>query len=209
MALGRFKEVRGSFAILFWLPCATWHSVMTHTHLTHFDRPTLFFATRRQGRSEGFLLHASGLSFGFQARCTASSCGRHATPTNSKRHRFQKRSVVEWCLKARNGSGGSVDDVDRSTSRWAGAWSIFWTSSQLFSSVVNAVFPCLRWWTWGMSSRSFTTEEMDSSPRLLLEQTTSTPWCRSGECSHNWRLVSLSLAVLYFNVHFRCLPLMH
>ena len=29
-----FKEVRGSFAILFWLPCATWHRVMTHTHHT-------------------------------------------------------------------------------------------------------------------------------------------------------------------------------
>ena len=47
-----FKEVRGSFAILFWLPCATGHSVVTHTHHTHFDRRTLFFATRRQGRSE-------------------------------------------------------------------------------------------------------------------------------------------------------------
>ena len=45
----------------------------------------------------------------------------------------------------------------------------------LFSAVVNAVFSFLRWWTWGMSSRSFTTEEMDSSPRLLLEQTTSAP----------------------------------
>ena len=42
------KEVRGSFAILFWLPWATWHRVMTHTHHTHFDRPTLSFATRRR-----------------------------------------------------------------------------------------------------------------------------------------------------------------
>ena len=41
-----------------------------------------------------------------------------------------------------------------------------------------------------MSSRSFTTEEVDSSPRLLLEQTTSTPRCRSGECIHN-QLVSI------------------
>ena len=48
-----------------------------------------------------------------------------------------------------------------------------------------------------MSSRSFTTEELDSSPRLLLEQTTSIPRCRSGECIHN-QLVSISLAVLYF-----------
>ena len=72
---GLFKEVRGSFAILFWLPCATRHRVMTHTHHTHFDRRTLFFAIRHQGRSEvswGCLLHASGLSFGFQARSTGS-----------------------------------------------------------------------------------------------------------------------------------------
>ena len=81
-----FKELCGSFAILFWSPCATWHSVVTHTHHTHFDRGTLFFATLRQGRSEvswGFLFYASGLSLGFQPRCTASSCGRHATRTNT------------------------------------------------------------------------------------------------------------------------------
>ena len=61
-----------------------------------------------------------------------------------------------------------------------------------------------------MSSRSFTTEEVDSSTRLeiLLEQTTSTPRCRSSECIHN-QPVSISLAVLYFNLHFRCLALMH
>ena len=59
-----------------------------------------------------------------------------------------------------------------------------------------------------MSSRSFTTEEVDSSTRLLLELTTSTPRCRSGECIHN-QPVSISLAVLYFNFHFRCLALMH
>ena len=58
-----------------------------------------------------------------------------------------------------------------------------------------------------MSSRSFTTEQVDSSSRLLLEQTTS-PRCRSGECIHN-QLVSISLAVLYLNLHFRCLALMH
>ena len=82
-------------------------------------------------------------------------------------------------------------------------------SSDLFSGVVHVVFPFLRWWTWGMSSRSSTTEEVDSSPRLLLEQTTSTPRCRSGEHIHN-RLVSLSLAVvLNFNLHFCCLALMH
>ena len=59
-----------------------------------------------------------------------------------------------------------------------------------------------------MSSRSFTTTEVDSSPRLLLGQTTSTPRCRSGERIYN-QLVSISLAVLYFNLHFRCLALMH
>ena len=72
----------------------------------------------------------------------------------------------------------------------------------LQSSIWSFLF--LRWWTWGMSSCSFTTQEVDSSPRLLLEQTTSTP----GECIHN-QLVSLSLAVLYLNLHFRCLALMH
>ena len=38
--LKAFKEVRGSFAILFWLPCATWHRVMTHTHHTQSFRST-------------------------------------------------------------------------------------------------------------------------------------------------------------------------
>ena len=55
-------------------------------------------------------------------------------------------------------------------------------------------------------SSSFTTEEVDSNPLLLLEQTTSTRRCQSGESIHN-QLVSLSLAVLYFNTHFRCLAL--
>ena len=48
------KGVRGSFAILFWLPCATWHRVMTHTHHTWYTIISIgrrfFFATRRQGR---------------------------------------------------------------------------------------------------------------------------------------------------------------
>ena len=46
-----------------------------------------------------------------------------------------------------------------------------------------------------MRSRSFTTEEVDSSTGLLLEQTTSTPRCLSGECIHN-QPVRISLAVL-------------
>ena len=36
-----------------------------------------------------------------------------------------------------------------------------------------------------MSGRSFTMEEVDSSSRLLLEQTVVTRQCRSGECIHN------------------------
>ena len=68
---------------------ASWRIRIIHNH---FDRPTLFFATRRQGRYPwGFLLHPSGLSFGFQARCTGS------TRTN-KRRRFQKNSVVDWMM---------------------------------------------------------------------------------------------------------------
>ena len=60
-----------------------------------------------------------------------------------------------------------------------------------------------------MSNRSFTTEEVDSSPSLLLEQITSTRRWISGEsCIHN-QLVGLSLAVLYFRLHFRCLALVH
>ena len=90
------KEVRGSFAILFWLPCATWHRVMTHTHQTQSFRSTdAFLRHSTPGPisevSWGFLLHPSGLSLGFQARCTGS------TRTN-KRHRFQKSSVVDWMM---------------------------------------------------------------------------------------------------------------
>ena len=90
------KEVRGSFAILFWLPCATWHRVMTHTHHTQSFRSTdAFLRHSTPGPisevSWGFLLHPSGLSFGFQARCTGS------TRTN-KRRRFQKSSVVDWMM---------------------------------------------------------------------------------------------------------------
>ena len=55
-----------------------------------------------------------------------------------------------------------------------------------------------------MSSRSLTMEEVDSSPKLLLEQTTLTP----GECVRN-QLVSLSLTALFFNLHFRCLARRH
>ena len=200
-----FKEVRGSFDILFWLPCATWHRVMTHTHLTHFDRPTFFFATRRQGRSEviwGFLLHPSGLSFGFQAWCTGS------TRTN-KRRRFQKSSVVDWMMpkseewiRRKRRRRRSIDE--QASGCMVDLLNLSWDA--LSGRQCGLSFLC--WWTWGMSSRSFTKEEVDSSPRLLLEQTTSTPRCRSGECIHN-QLVSISLAVLYFNLHFRCRALMH
>ena len=136
----------------------------------------------------------------------------HGLHSNAnKRRRFQKSSVVDWMMpeseewirrKRRRrrsideqASGCMVDLLNR-------------TFPALFSAVVSVVFPFLCWWTWGMSSRSFTTEEADSSPRLLLEHTTSTPRCRSGECIHK-QLVRLSLAVLYFNLHFRCLARMH
>ena len=71
---------------------------MTHTHHTQSFRSTDAFlrhSTPGAGPisevSWGFLLHPSGLSFGFQARCTGS------TRTN-KRHRFQKSSVVDWMM---------------------------------------------------------------------------------------------------------------
>ena len=173
-----FKEVRGSFAILFWLPCATWQRVMTHMHHTQSFRST--DATRRQGRYprslEAFLF--TPVVFLSVSRHDARAPLERTKDVDFRRVQFS----TEWCLKARNGSGGNVDDVDQSTSRRVGAWSIFWTSPELFSAVVRVIFPFLCWWTWGMSSRSFTTEEVDSSTRLLLEQTTSTPRCRSGEC---------------------------
>ena len=201
-----FKEVRGSFAILFWLPCVTWHRVMTHTHHTQSFRSTdAFLRHSTPGPisevSWGFLLHPSGLSFGFQARCTGPL-------ERTKDVDFRRVQLsTEWCLKARNGSGGNVDDVYRSTSRRVGAWSIFRTSPELFSAVVSVIFSFFVLVDLG-NEQSFVTEEVDSSPRLLLEQTTSAPRCRSGECIHN-QPFSISLAVLYFNLHFRCLALMH
>ena len=168
------KEVRGSFAILFWLPCATWHRVMTHTHHTQPFRSTdAFLRHSTPGPiaevSWGFLLHPP-VDFLSVSRHDARAPLERTKDVDFKRVQL----LTEWCLKARNGSGGNVDDVDRSTSRRVGAWSIFWTSPELFSAVVSVIFPFLCWWTWRMSSRSFTTEEVDSSTRLLLEQTTST-----------------------------------
>ena len=69
---------------------------MTHTHQTQSFRSTdaLLRHSTPGPISEvswGFLLHPSGLSFGFQARCTGS------TRTN-KRRRFQKSSVVDWMM---------------------------------------------------------------------------------------------------------------
>ena len=185
---------------------ASWRIRIIHNH---FDQPTLFFATRRQGR------YPRSLEAFFFTPVDFLSVSRHDARAPLERTkdvdfiRVQLSTDWSWCLKARNGSGGNVDFVDRSTSSLVGAWSIFWTSPELFSAVVSVIFPFLCWWTWGMSSRSFTTEEVDSSTRLLLEQTTSTstPRCRSGEYIHN-QPVSFSLAVLYLNLHFRCLALM-
>ena len=186
---------------------ASWRIHIIHNHFA-IDRPTLFFATRRQGR------YPRSLEAFFFTPVDFLSVSRHVHDARAPLERtkdvdFRRVQLsTEWCLKARNESGGNVDDVDRSTSRRVGSWSIFWTSPELFSAVVSGSFPFLCWWTWRMSSRSFTTEEVDSCTRLLLEQTTSSPRCRSGECIHN-QLVSISLAVLFFNLHFRCLALMH
>ena len=152
-----FKEARGSFAILFWLPCATWHRVMTHTHHHDFDRPTLFFATRRQGRYsrslEAFFFTPAAVDFLSVSRAWGTMHGLHSNA--NKRRRFQKSSVVDWMMPESEEwiRRKRRPDVDRSTSRRMGAWSIFWTSPALFSAVVSAVFPFLCWWTWGMSSR--------------------------------------------------------
>ena len=71
---------------------------MTHMHHTQsFQSTDAFLRHSTPGAgpisevSWGFLLHPSGLSFGFQARCTGS------TRTN-KRRRFQKSSVVDWMM---------------------------------------------------------------------------------------------------------------
>ena len=126
---------------------ASWRIRIIHNH---FDRPTLFFATRRQGR------YPRSLEAFFFTPVDFLSVSRHdaRAPLERKKDVDFRRGQLstEWCLKARNGSGGNVDDVDRSTSRRVGAWSIFWTSPELFSAVVSVIFPFLCWWTWGMSS---------------------------------------------------------
>ena len=166
----------------------------------------------RQGRievSRDFLLHASGLSFGCQAWCMGSSCGRHATRTNSKDVDFRSVQLSNDVRKR------GMEQEERSTTsidQRAGEW-VHDRSSEpfigcTFWAFVDMVFPLLCWWTWGMVSRAFNTEEVDSSPIVLLEETPTTPRCRSGECSHN-QLVNLSLSVLYFNFQFRCVALMH
>ena len=104
----------------------------------HFDRPTLFFTTRRQGR------YPRSLEAFFFTPVDFLSVSRHDARAPLERTKdvdFRRVQLsTEWCLKARNGSGGNVDDVDRSTSRRVGAWSIFWTSPELFSAVVSVIF---------------------------------------------------------------------
>ena len=114
------KEVRGSFAILFWLPCATSHRVMTHTHHTQSFRSTdAFLRHSTPGPmsevSWGFHLHPSGLSFGFQARCTGS------TRTN-KRRRFQKSSVIDRLNDAWKRGMDQEETSTTSIDRRAGEW---------------------------------------------------------------------------------------
>ena len=114
---------------------ASWRIRIIHNH---FDRPTLFFATRRQGR------YPRSLEAFFFTPVDFLSASRHdarAPLEWTKDVDFRRvQSSTEWCQKARNGSGGNVDDVDRSTSRRVGAWSIFWTSPELFSAVVSTVW---------------------------------------------------------------------
>ena len=136
----KFKEVRGSFAILFWLPCATWHCVMTHTHHTQLFRSTdAFLRLSTPGPisevSWGFHLHPSGLSFGFQARCTGS------TRTN-KRHRFQKSSVIDRLNDAWKRGMDQEETSTTSIDRRAGEWVHGRSSEQLlsFSAVVSVIF---------------------------------------------------------------------
>ena len=117
---------------------ASWRIRIIHNH---FDRPTLFFATRRQGR------YPRSLEAFFFTPVDFLSVSRHDARAPLERTKdvdFRRvQFSTEWCLKARNGSGGNVDDVDRSTSRRVGAWSIFWTSPELFSAVVSVIFPFL------------------------------------------------------------------
>ena len=146
-AVSTLKEVRGSFAILFWLPCATWHRVMTHTHQTQSFRSTDAHLRHSTPGPEVSCLEAF-----FFTPVDFLSVSRHDARAPLERTKdvdFRRVQLSnEWCLKARNGSGGNVDDVDRSTSRRVGAWSIFWTSPELFSAVVSVIFPFLCWWTW-------------------------------------------------------------
>ena len=202
------KEVRGSFAILFWLPCATWHRVMTHTHHTQSFRSTdAFLRHSTPGPisevSWGFLLHPSGLSFGFQARCTGS------TRTN-KRRRFQKSSVLDWMMpeseewirrKRRRrrsideqASGCMVDLLNLS-------WAVLCGRQCDFSFFVLVDLG---------NEQSFVYYGGGGpSPRLLLEQTTSTDssmsiwWVYSQPASQHF------FGSVVFQSSFRCLALMH
>ena len=145
---------------------------MTHTHHTQSFRSTDAFL-RHSTPGAGPISEVSWVEAFFFTSVDLLSVSRHDARAPLERTKdvdFRRVQLsTEWCLKARNGSGGNVDDLDRSTSRRVGAWSIFWTSPELFSAVVSVIFPFLCWWTWGMSSRSFTTEEVGSSTRLLLE----------------------------------------
>ena len=96
----------------------------------HFDRPTLFFATRRQGR------YPRSLEAFFFTPVDFLSVSRHDARAPLERTKdvdFRRVQLsTEWCLKARNGT---------STSRRVGAWSIFRTFPELFSAVVSVIFP--------------------------------------------------------------------
>ena len=203
LVLSYLKEVRGSFAILFWLPCATWHRVMTHTHHTQPFRSTdAFLRHSTPGPisevSWGFLLHPSGLSFGFQARCTGS------TRTN-KRRRFQKSSVVDWMMPA------SEEWIRRKRRRRR---SIDEQASGCMVDLLNLSWAVLCGRQCDFPFFVLVDLENEQSfvyyggGRLQHKTPVGADNVDSGECIHN-QLVSISLAVLYFNLHFSCLALMH
>ena len=140
------KEVRGSFAILFWLPCVTWHRVMTHTHHTQSFRSTdafLSHSTPGAGPiskvSWGFLLHPSGLSFGFQARCTGST--RRTKDVDFRRVQISCRLNDAW-KRGMDQEETSTTSIDRRAGEWVhGRSSEPLLSCSLRSSVASVIFP--------------------------------------------------------------------
>ena len=161
---------------------------MTHTHHFHLLIEDAFPAL---GPTRGLLRLSSSLQWTFfQSWCTCSSSGRHALWMNWKDVGF-KGVYDQWSNETRmrgmdhEEPSMSIDqlagDHDRSSESLLGCSlrSLMWS----FFSCLLFFFMC--WCTWRMSKRSFTMEEADCMPGILLEQTTSTCWCQSGVCIQN------------------------